>query len=74
MKNKILGVQYEIDTLKSDIQYKVEKSDINDLRELIEKRYAPKVDVDGVKTALNTYARVSSLKLIEQDLKGFISE
>lgn len=73
-EKKIMTSQYEIETLKSDIQHKVDKSDLNDLREVIERRYATKTDIEGTKGMFNMYARLTSVRIIEQDLSVLNNE
>ena len=73
-EKKIMTSQYEIETLKSDIQHKVDKSDLNDLREVIERRYATKTDIEGTKGMFSMYARLTSVRIIEQDLSVLNNE
>lgn len=73
-EKKIMTSQYEIETLKSDIQHKVDKSDLNDLREVIERRYATKTDIEATKSMFNMYARLTSVRIIEQDLSVLNNE
>ena len=71
LKNKQQSTQYEVDSMKSDLKYKVDKSDLKDLRELIEKRYATLEECKAVDLRFNDYSTLSNLREVEQILLKF---
>ena len=68
-----MSLQYEVDSMKSDLKYKVEKTDLKDFREKIEKHYATLIDLEAIDGKFIEYAKVSLVREIEKDLEGFKS-
>jgi hypothetical protein len=67
-----MAAQYDIDTSKEDIKNKADKSDLKDTREILEKHYAKKFDLNAVSSKFNSYAKISVINDL-QDLKDHVA-
>ena len=59
--------------MKSDLKYKVDKPDLKEFREKIEKQYATLTDIEAVNGRFVEYARTSLIREVEKELENFKS-